>query len=422
METEIKQIFEKRGCKLITFVNRTIPIEYECKCGTKKKKTLRDFKRRGCRECNSKKNNYEKKEYTILETGEIWKPIKGGWISSFGNCKNDDNIFLKLCKSKGRFYIDGKNQYASRLVASAFKIEGYEKLDTQSYCASHIDGDIFNNKLDNIRIISKVEIGEKNGLKSRQSDSFNEKMSWPVNYFDHLAYKKITEFPEYKIYSNGEIWNEEAGRFLTFSQTEGYLNISRKDGTQKVHRIVCFAFNPLPGKYFLKEYDSLQVNHINKNKMDNRKDNLEWVSQSENQLHRYRNASIIQDEKKEEKGENEVKKIKEANHKYVVQLDKNNNYIAHYPSIKEASEKSGEPEHRISTLSRGKKNSNAKYNWEFLYSITEKFKYFFIKIEGVEVGFPFENNNPDLIKNERIKILEKMNKDKPVPNLKNEIN
>ncbi len=48
-----------------------------------------------------------------------------------------------------------------------------------------------------------------------------------------------------------------------------------------VHILVASAFIPKPC-----ETQRMQVNHINSNKLDNRVDNLEWITQSDNMKHR----------------------------------------------------------------------------------------------------------------------------------------
>ena len=54
-----------------------------------------------------------------------------------------------------------------------------------------------------------------------------------------------------------------------------------KDGVEKTHlvsRLIAMTFCPIP-------YDKLTVNHINGNPMDNRIENLEWVTLKENIQH-----------------------------------------------------------------------------------------------------------------------------------------
>jgi hypothetical protein len=70
---------------------------------------------------------------------------------------------------------------------------------------------------------------------------------------------------------------------LVFNK-KGYPEVRfRKEGTHTrlVHRLVANAFVP-------NHDNKLQVNHIDGNKLNNRANNLEWVTNSENQLHAYR--------------------------------------------------------------------------------------------------------------------------------------
>ena len=108
-----------------------------------------------CRTCKEKKlkEKPEDEEYIDPDSGEIWKPIIGGWISSFGNAKNSLDKVLTLCPTKFRYHINGDHQYASRLVANAFEIENYEKLNDPNYVVSHIDENPSNNNIHNFQHI-----------------------------------------------------------------------------------------------------------------------------------------------------------------------------------------------------------------------------------------------------------------------------
>ena len=75
------------------------------------------------------------------------------------------------------------------------------------------------------------------------------------------------------------------GKVLKPLFNRGYYSVALSFGNKvirkSIHRLVAEAFISNPG-------NKLQVNHKNGVKNDNNINNLEWVTQSENQLHRFR--------------------------------------------------------------------------------------------------------------------------------------
>ena len=302
-----------------------------------------------CKTCKEKKLKEKPNDIDFVneETGEIWKPIIGGWISNFGNAKNALNKKLTLCSTKFRYHINGKNQHASRLVAEAFEIENCDKLTDPNYVVSHIDNDTSNNNINNLKIVTKADIGSINGKKSRQSELFQEKINWTIDHYkdDNIKTISINELHKHTIFYNGEIWN--GNRFLTFNKSsENYLSLYTSNKSYKVHRIICYAFNPIKGKINLSDYDDIQVNHKDGNTLNNHADNLEWVTNSEN-------IPLSCSTKLNKKVRN------------VLQYTLEGKFLKEFKSIAEASRQTGEPEHRIREISKGKTNSKAEFNWKF---------------------------------------------------------
>jgi hypothetical protein len=102
-------------------------------------------------------------------------------------------------------------------------------------------------------------------------------------------WQTIKEFPNYDISNFGNIMNNKTGKSLKLSIKSGYYNISLTNNnihkTFKVHRLVALAFIENPE-------NKSEVNHKDKNKLNNHFTNLEWMTRRENNIHRCEGIKI----------------------------------------------------------------------------------------------------------------------------------
>lgn len=149
----------------------------------------------------------------------------------------------------------------------------------------------------------------------------------------------------YSISIEGKVRNDKRGTLLTSHKQQGYMHVSLSFLSQtkrlKIHRLVAIAFIPNPKN---KPY----VNHKNGIRDDNRIENLEWVTASENTIHSW-NTGLS----------------KSSVERKVVQYNLSGEKIAEYKSIREASLATNSDESKISMCCNNKRKSHNKYQWKF---------------------------------------------------------
>lgn len=134
-----------------------------------------------------------------------------------------------------------------------------------------------------------------------------------------------------------------------------YLVCLQKHGKRKyttIHRLIAIAFIPNPeNKPF--------INHINANGFDNRIENLEWCTQSENIKHAYKMGAPSPKPMLGRTG------YDSSTGKEIIQMDMEGNIIKKYGSGMQAAKELNLSQAKISECARGKKIQYNGYKWKY---------------------------------------------------------
>jgi hypothetical protein len=161
-------------------------------------------------------------------------------------------------------------------------------------------------------------------------------------------WKTINDFSNYEVSTEGEIRNISSKYILKGRKSKsGYYQVSIKNDITKtfknqyIHRLVASAFTQ-------NVEDKKEVNHKDGNKLNNHVSNLEWVTSSENQIHRH---SIG---------------ITKTSNKRVGKFTKDGDLIIEYESIIQASLKENCYRGSIDGALSGRRKTLFGYVWRYL--------------------------------------------------------
>ena len=174
-------------------------------------------------------------------------------------------------------------------------------------------------------------------------------------------WKRVWGYANYEVSTLGKV-RKNGKEVKQCKHNKGYYTVDLyKDGERKrffVHRLVAETFLPNPD-------NKPQVNHLNRNREDNRVENLEWVTPTENM-----NSPLTRKHCKEVmKGENTSMygKFGKEHHlsKTVIQFDLDGNMLNVWNALMDAEREVGARNGHISNCCRGKQQTSGGYKWQY---------------------------------------------------------
>ena len=219
---------------------------------------------------------------------EVWNehPIhKGYYASNFGRLKYYNKQQKKEIIKKqyarqitNRLVITIYNTHfeCKTLYVPKFILECFYGLNEDLFTL-HIDGNYYNNNIENLAYATKKEISGNPNIK-RKKRKYNKQKENIEEIIQNETWKKHPTL-EIECSDKGRIKKKRKNQSydITYgSKTiDGYLRIQINNKSYAVHRLICETFIENPN-------NKLFVNHIDANPSNNKIENLEWCTAKEN--------------------------------------------------------------------------------------------------------------------------------------------
>lgn len=268
-----------------------------------------------------------------------------GRIKSFKQSK--EGLIMTGTSSKDgrtRVNLEGKKFLVHRLVLLTFNPEG--QLDTDGIVL-HLDGDPTNNCLDNLKWGTYKE--NANDIIAIRRNKQTQELSKEQRLLEQekiIPDERWKDIPGY----NGDYQISDYGRVKSFKKTKpkimspikqtasDYYTIGLHSNGKKKH----YSIDRLVAEAFVYKPDGCtEVNHIDENTLNNHYKNLEWCTHTQNVQHSIYRQSIP-----------------------VLQYDLEDNFIAEFPSIIEASRQTNTTACGIRNIFKGKQKTAGGYKWK----------------------------------------------------------
>lgn len=101
---------------------------------------------------------------------------------------------------------------------------------------------------------------------------------------------EINGYENYLIYPSGKVYSKVSKRYLRTFHTNGYIQVTLYKDNKRKH----FYIHRLLAEYFIENPDNLkEVDHIDRNKGNNKLNNLRWITRGDNNQNKDKQSNNV---------------------------------------------------------------------------------------------------------------------------------